>query len=595
MNDILNKTAKFFFVPEADISFVFLIIFFGIFIFGVYRQNKCRELLRNFDAKADENFEDLVTKMTPETFIKKNLRKLAATENLLEELPNIFVSVGIVATFLGLGVAIQGAAELLQTDQLELPKLTAVLEVMAFKFQTSVWGVCFSIVFRSLILERYFDFRRQLLDDLTDRLFLLERENSRTLLELQNILLVEQHEEIISSNATLNRALIERLTTLEAALHADNQRQNKLLAEQNRETLSSNAAFNRALIEKLNELEATLHADNLSSANYLSYLTRNFKDFVDVAQNFARNELTFAKSVDAFSQRVKLFQAEFATLIHKELDDLKAVNKNLELTHVEHIKKIHDEHAANIFYTTQELDKLHQKFYLDAGNFAEESRKALDNLLKSTVGQVHDEYTREAHEIRDAIDKIRSVLSEIKENVDAMNQEFTDEQKKIVSSWHFVTGNVSKTINHLDSAFSKEAVLLEKLHGLLAEVTRALQKNHAENLEQNARFLQSFTDTFQTQLSAQSQTVADAVESLQKNLSRLTSNNESVTENLREDLVSVKNALENLTIAVNANEATLKTLLENAHVSPGKHLAEGRIKIPDKFAATTDFERRQRK
>ena len=153
MSELLVKTAEFFLIPEAILSAVFLVIFVGIFAFGLYRQRKCQEFLKVFDSEADENFKALATKMTPEMFIKKNLRKLSVMEDVLEELPNVFVSIGIIATFLGLGVAIQGAAELLQTDKLELPKLTAVLGVIAFKFQTSVWGICFSIIFRNIIVE----------------------------------------------------------------------------------------------------------------------------------------------------------------------------------------------------------------------------------------------------------------------------------------------------------------------------------------------------------------------------------------------------------------------------------------------------------
>lgn len=189
MNDLLIKTAEFFFIPEAILSTVFLIFFVGIFTFGIKKQRKCREFLRTFDAEVEENFKTVAAKMTPEMFIKKNLRNLSVEEDTLEELPNVFVSVGIIATFLGLGVAIQGAAELLQTDKLELSKLTAVLGVIAFKFQTSVWGICFSIVFRNVIVERYFEFRRQIVDEITDRLYLLERDNARTLIERQNELI----------------------------------------------------------------------------------------------------------------------------------------------------------------------------------------------------------------------------------------------------------------------------------------------------------------------------------------------------------------------------------------------------------------------
>ena len=407
MNDILVKTAEFFFIPEAILSSAFLIVFVGIFVFGVYRQQKCREFLMTFDSEAEENFQAVATKMTPEMFIKKNLRKISVVEDVIGELPNVFVSIGIVATFLGLGVAIQGAAELLQTDKLELAKLTSVLGVIAFKFQTSVWGICFSIIFRSVVVERYMEYRRQLVDELTDRLYVLERENARTLIERQNELLSLQHKENLAATAAQSQALLERLTTFESQMHQDN---------------------------------------NAANEN-LSFFAKNFKDFVDVAKSFAQEERAFAESVRAFTERVKIFQEEFSTLVHEEFSDLKAINENLGRIHAEHIQKIHDEQSSNIFYTTQELDKLHQKFYYDAKRFTQESRQALDELLDKTLGQVHDEYTREAREICGAINEIRSTLLTIQENVTNVNQEFTSEQKQFAMSWQSATNKISATMD----------------------------------------------------------------------------------------------------------------------------------------------------
>lgn len=564
MNDLLTKTAEFFLIPEAVLSTVFLMIFIGIFAFGVYRQRKCTEFLQAFDAEADENFKALATKMTPDMFIKKNLRKISVTEDLLEELPNVFVSIGIVATFLGLGVAIQGAAELLQTDKLELPKLTAVLGVIAFKFQTSVWGICFSIIFRNVIVERYFEFRRQLVDEITDRLYVLERENARTLIERQNELLVAQHKEILKANAAQNFALVERLTAFESAVHEDN-----LVANEN-----------------------------------LRYLAENFKEFVAVAQDFAKNEQAFAESVDAFAQRVKLFQEEFAELVRKEMADLKAINESLGRIHAEHIQKIHDEHAANIFYTTQELDKLHQKFYLDAGRFAEESRRTLDNLLDTTIGRVHDEYTREAHEIRDAINQVNTTLSTIENNVAAVNQEFTAEQKHFVDTWNIVTNRISETMADLVAASEKENERLNTLHAALENIAHDMQINSAENFNRTNALMKDTTDNFQTtteiltelqgefpkifkslmdeqkisnaanlaEISAQSQSMVNTAKILQENVSELAFNNQTAAEKLRDELIAVKTVLENLTAAVSAEGDDLKRVAERFSSTTKKYL-----------------------
>lgn len=545
MNDLLIKTAEFFFIPEAILSTVFLIFFVGIFTFGIKKQRKCREFLRTFDAEVEENFKAVAAKMTPEMFIKKNLRNLSVEEDTLEELPNVFVSVGIIATFLGLGVAIQGAAELLQTDKLELSKLTAVLGVIAFKFQTSVWGICFSIVFRNVIVERYFEFRRQIVDEITDRLYLLERDNARTLIERQNELIAAQHKEMLD---------------LHAARHKD-------------------------LVEALSVFKTVVHEDNLAANEHLCFLAENFKDFVAVAQDFAVNERAFAESVDAFTQRVNMFQEEFSTLVRNEMTELKDINKELGRIHAEHIQEIHNQHTSNIFKTTEELDKLHQKFYLSAERFAEESRRTLEQLLDTTLGRVHDEYTKEAHEIRVTINGLNVLLAKIENTVMAVNQEFTADRKHFIDSWHIVMQRISETMVDLVAAGAKENERLETVHKVIEDVAHSMQNNTADNFKQANALIQSTANNFQTtashlialqkeiyerfktladeqntantlhldEIAAQSKAMVDVVKALQANISGFALSNQSAADNLRGDLVAVKGALENLTAAISAD------------------------------------------
>ena len=569
MNNLLIKTAEFLFIPEAVLSTVFLIFFVVIFAFGVQRQIKCKEFLQTLDAQAEENFKTLSAKMSPEMFIKKNLRNLSVAEDLLEELPNVFVSVGIVATFLGLGVAIQGAAELLQTDKLELSKLTAVLGVIAFKFQTSVWGICFSIVFRNVILERYFDFRRQIVDELTNRLYMLERENARTLIERQNELIVAHHKEMLNFNA---------------AHHED-------------------------LVEALSAFKSVVHEDNLAANERLRYLAENFNEFVAVAQDFATDERafaesvkTFSESVDSFTERVKIFQEEFAFFIHKELVDLRAVNENLGLIHAEHIKEIHNQHASNIFKTTEELDKLHQKFYLDSRRFAQECCRTLDNLLDTTLGRVHDEYTKEAQEIRSALSAFSSLLSKIENNLVAVNQEFTAEQKHFVDSWHIVMNRISETMTDLAAASAKDNERLDTLHNVIEGVAHNMQNNTADNFKQATALMQATADNFRTassrltalqkefyeffktlsdeqntanalhldEIAAHSKAMVDAVKVLQKNFSKLESDNQVAAKKLRDELVAVRGVLESLTALVRAEDEKQKKVAEHFPASTRK-------------------------
>ena len=534
MDNLLLATVKFFLIPEASLSAVFLVVFVIIFGAGIYLERKCRASLNEMAENGERNFEALREKMSPDLFIKKYLRKLSAAEGTLEELPNVFVSVGIVATFLGLGVAIQGAAELLQTDKLELARLTAVLGVIAFKFQTSVWGICCSLIFRRLFVERYFEFRQEVVDELYDRLYALERDSIRTLLERQN--------EFMSAHLAWQKNFEE-----DRFAKTEEHNANLFMAY-------------RQLLDKINELETNLRADNQTAYNRLDYLATNFNRFVKVAEDFAANELVFAKTAEDFASRVEAFKAELTDFMRREFADMRAVNENFNRIQMEHIEKITAEHESNIFYVTQKLDELHQKFYYDAKRFVEETQRALDKILHETIGEVHEEYSREAYEIRRTVTELNGTLANIQNSVADINHEFSDEQKKFGDSWQIVFDRISETVQKISAATAENAASLEKSNKTLlasAEAIRSASDETAGKLaelteENSAAFTASMrvvtaaqTNTAETvqKISAAAENLHDAIAAVQENILKSSSGNTKALINRQEQILAALNKL----------------------------------------------------
>lgn len=602
MNDLLTKTAEFFLIPEAALSTVFLFLFIIIFAFGVYRVQTCKKFLTAFSENAEEEFEKLRAKMSPDLFIKNNLRKISPTEDNVAEMPNIFVSVGIIATFLGLGVAIQGAADLLQTDKLELPKLTAVLGVIAFKFQTSVWGICFSILFRSLIVERYFDFRREIVDEVYERLYHLEHEGIRTLIEKQN--------EFLSEHLDWQKNFEEERLSRSNSQHEEFVAAIKI---QHTELLAENKLQAQNLIDRLGTFENNLKANHLDTFNLVKYLVDNFNDFVKVAKEFAQNERDFSTSVKEFSANVTKFQTEFSALLKTELADLRNINESLMQAQTEYIEKIKNEQRSNIFHTTEELDKLHQKFYLDAKRFIDETQNAFSEIVEKTVNTVHDEYTREAYEIRNAVDEFRRTLSDIKENVSNINLEFLDEQKKFISSWNTVTNRITDTLNDLSAASAEQSQHFENTNKNVALIVNELRKSNSESLEhmrgilsdnaENLNMLHAdfvkFTEKFMaditaahkkglSEISAQSTVITDSTKSLQENFSQVADDTKNVSENLNAEIISLKSALQKLIIAVDANQKSIDYNKEHLPklLTQQERLTSALEKLNERAAAT---------
>ena len=511
------------FIPESILATVFLFIFVAIFAGGFVFAKSCRKSVEEFRDNGKADFEKIQSKMSPDLFIKKFVGKISAKDSILDGIPDIFVNVGIVATFLGLGVAIQSSMELLSTDKIDLNKLTEVLKVIAFKFQTSVWGVCFSLIFRRAVVEKYFEFRQESIDFIYSLLYEADRESIRTLLERQNEILSVQFQKQ-NENATFmidffdklqqqsqeeNRKVFAELSDLltkqhEKSISTATLNQNALTLElrrtagiisdridENKNAITAEfTAQNSLLAQKMSDFEKNFHADNQKISNSLLAIVGNFDKVENLIAEFAENEKNFETTAQDFSDRVENFSSQLTDVLHTELADLRAVNETMIQKQDEHIEKIHEEHQANIFHVTEKLEELHRKFYIDSRKFVQEASQAFNDLSKNTVGTIQDEYLHSAESIRVSIQNLNNLLTEIKNIVDTSNSEFFTEQKNFVANRQAVMNEISKMMEVISSAIVEENRRSQQIHNSLQVVVADLRKINRENAEISRTVLQ---------------------------------------------------------------------------------------------------------
>ncbi|MCH8491560.1 MAG: hypothetical protein LAT81_16775 [Oceanicaulis sp.] len=91
----------------------------------------------------------------PESVVDLNVNN-HSNDYVIRTIPNTLISIGKMATFIGLGIAIYDSSELLVgSSEADSEKLLSVLGVIAFKFQTSVYGIFLSLVFISSSSKYY--------------------------------------------------------------------------------------------------------------------------------------------------------------------------------------------------------------------------------------------------------------------------------------------------------------------------------------------------------------------------------------------------------------------------------------------------------
>lgn len=150
----IEEVVQFLFSPKAlTLPFLVVMIIVGAAGAGVGVINLMRFYARlriGSSTYADEA-QGLQTKFDPEAFLRLVTRPQTVVRVVSAPGP-ILLTLGILGTFLGLGLALSGASEMFGSDPAaNVSALKGVLSAVCFKFQTSAWGVLLSLVFTTFV------------------------------------------------------------------------------------------------------------------------------------------------------------------------------------------------------------------------------------------------------------------------------------------------------------------------------------------------------------------------------------------------------------------------------------------------------------
>lgn len=473
----LKQTMDFLLVPEATLSMVFLVIFAVLFAFGIWLYVKCIGELKELKANAEALYEPVSNKLSPENFLRSALDKISASEGIMEGIPDAFVSIGILATFIGLGVAIQSAADLLSTDTVEIERLIDLLGIIAFKFQTSVWGILFSLIFRRFIVERYFSYRQEIIDEVRERLYEKERDGIRTLLEKQNRFLENQ---------------LEYQKATDDARHAQTER---LLANQ---------------LETLGELR---------------YIREHMAEYVQASLEFTAAAKLFTQQAALFTGYVNDYRAEVENFKATMKDTLDSSSQRLTAT----LEEIGNQQFETLCQMKSGIEDMQRIFLRDEDRFVEEIRRKLSTMLgdtgqtfKDTLNQTIDkvsgdynsvlesfnekfdanlknlsaEYTKEIHHFGAAANNVSKVLAGIEANVQNLHGVLVNEQRAILASNNDSYVKVESVLNNFEGTLQQVLKNLTDVYAATDGLVKHLQEVNDKALAQQNENLRQFTNSF---------------------------------------------------------------------------------------------------
>lgn len=485
MDNLILKTINFLFVPEATLAVVFLIVFIILCIYGYLKVKKCKLFIMDLEQNMEAEFDKYKDKYNPHTFISGKLAAISGIENEVMQIPNIFVSIGILATFLGLGVAIQSAAALLKSNTVELAKLNDVLGIIAFKFQTSVWGIMFSLLFQKIIVNTYFEFKENIVSAMHEKLYEKVKAGIHKTLDEQNGLL-EQQIELQKETQQLNQNNMDSLQNLTKE-HMDS------FAAMMQANMTGFANIMQQSFDKFNQ---TMQ-DNFS--NYNSSMNDSMQKFSNLTEDYRAISEQFAQNVNNFANETnaqnKLRSQQFA-----EFNDNLETQKNYLDSQMERFiqnlqdtqEKANESNRDAVLSFNESVKAMEQRFVYNENEYAKQTQDRLGEALDKHLRMISDETICQCRAVSKTVDTLDDTISKAVNMLDATLNvtdekmsslqnvviDFKKTQKQLIEDSALISDNNTKLVASINETQLKNEKLLQDT---LEEVKQLLQTQQADN------------------------------------------------------------------------------------------------------------------
>lgn len=485
MDNLILKTVNFLFVPEAALAVVFLIVFIILCIYGYLKVKKCKLFITELEQNMEAEFDKCKDKYNPHTFISGKLAAISGIENEVMQIPNIFVSIGILATFLGLGVAIQSAAALLKSNTVELAKLNDVLGIIAFKFQTSVWGIMFSLLFQKIIVNTYFEFKENIVSAMHEKLYEKVKAGIHKTLDEQNGLL-EQQIELQKETQQLNQNNMDSLQNLTKE-HMDS------FAAMMQANMTGFANIMQQSFDKFNQtMQDNFSNYNTSMNDSMQKFLNLTEDYRAISEQFTQNVNNFANETNAQnklrSQQLVEFKDNLETQKNYLDSQMERFIQNLQDTQ----EKANESNRDAVLSFNESVKAMEQRFIYNENEYAKQTQDRLGEALDQHLRMISDETIGQCRAVSKTVDTLDNTINKAVNMLDATLNvtdekmrslqnvviDFKKTQKQLIEDSASISENNTKLVASINETQLKNEKLLQDT---LEEVKQLLQTQQAGN------------------------------------------------------------------------------------------------------------------
>ncbi|NNH33991.1 hypothetical protein HLH12_00110 [Acinetobacter sp. NIPH 2377] len=442
---------------------IFFFVIWGLFfftIFRVYQTAKPENWEHNWYGGNKNNQSK---KLDAEHGSVMEISEAVATpsEKLADIMPGMILIIGLLGTFLGLGLALDKASSILtganalSNMDASMANLMQMLEGLGTKFKTSTWGLLAFILLKVILSKNGYEERRlrwsiekvkSELDIVRDQKLQEDRNNNNKLIDcMQSIAM--QFEQTVAKNQSTNQEQLKQLTqhtqdTIKA-IQLSHDEQLKQLHLSNEENVRSLTSQSR-LIERLVENTQQNHASHLEqTGKFLLSFEQNSKDHLSLlTQNHSGQ-------IETLNKQSTLLEKKFDVLAQQSVSLIELVGEQ----HKETAQLLQDNVAQSVQTRNAMVDFIHknEETVVRLGKAAEGMSQAA-----STMGASASQLQTVIDSFRQNMEEVISLMKkDLNSTISNMNTSFSQNMTKM-------SDNLKSSIGDMSTSFKKNMSEMSK-------------------------------------------------------------------------------------------------------------------------------------
>lgn len=545
-------------VEILPITFFLIILFLSFFSWYFLRKNATTT---NWEKNWEENHLDIAQGSIAD------LSESVATksENTADVIPGIILIVGLLGTFIGLGLALDKASTILSSADMNnmdnsMGQLMGMMEGLGTKFKTSTWGLIAFLLLKFSFSQNQYNERRLnwVANKVKSELNKIRNQKEQDLKQNQTNLLnaistlshnfISSQKEIESNNIKfINEITEKKLNTLK---------------DENVAMIKNQLQNHQSLVEKLTEISEhqikVLDAQHKQQIDTLSNVINKQDDIINAID---KNSENLEKSANE-SEKTRIAMDKFVDESLKTINSLRESAQGMSNA-AKDIGESASQLQTVINSLSQEMTKLMARMNEDLGNTINKMDKSfisnmeqmtknlantIDDMNKSFKGNMTEMsagLNKATSDISNAVNSLSTSVNNTMDTVRSTIDESMKMQRKSQATFSEISDNLNEKIIEMTE-------LVNKLSGDITSGLKAVSESNRNVISLNKRY----------------NGISDQVEALVKSVELAASQSNSLKPLLQEISQKLPNnspLLSHLT-QIKEHLSTLKTVLERKSV-----------------------------